>query len=112
MLLSLLQLSDTQDFTNGPGGMTVWHSSKTLLVRILQIAGLQGGCVVVAGFVVVVGFVVVDGVVGITHGVPGTSHWPAESEQLSTWPFGERQSLFCELSQVPHCPSVFPPKRV
>lgn len=55
----------------------------------------------VAGFEGVVGFVVGDGVVGITHGVPGTSHWPAESEQLSTWPFGERQSLFCELSQVP-----------
>lgn len=46
-----------------------------------------------------------DGVVGRsvggTQGVPGTSHWPAESEQLSTWPFGERQSLVWELSQVP-----------
>lgn len=43
----------------------------------------------------------VVGVTGLTHGLPGTSHWPAESEQSSTWPFGERQSLFCELSHVP-----------
>ena len=52
------------------------------------------------GSTVVVG-TVVGGVVGMTQGVPGTSQWAAESEQLSTWPFGERQSLFWELSQVP-----------
>ncbi len=61
------------------------------------------GCVVeYGGFEVVLGaVVVVGGVVGVTQGVPGTCHWPAESEQLSTWPFGERQSLVWELSQVP-----------
>lgn len=37
----------------------------------------------------------------LTHGLPETSHWPAELEQSSTWPFGERQSLFWELSHVP-----------
>lgn len=67
-------------------------------------ADLQIGCVV-DGFVVVLGAAVVvlgvGGVVGVTQGVPGTCHWPAESEQLSTWPFGERQSLLWELSQVP-----------
>lgn len=47
------------------------------------------------------GAVVVGGVVGVTQGVPGTCHLSAESEQLSTWPLGERQSLFLELSQVP-----------
>lgn len=63
-------------------------------------AGLQGGCVV--GDLVVVAVVVVDGgLVVVTQVVPGTSHWPAESEQLSTWPLGERQSLVWELSQVP-----------
>lgn len=41
------------------------------------------------------------GVTGLTHGLLGTSHWPADSEQSSTWPFGERQSLFLELSHVP-----------
>lgn len=62
-------------------------------------AGLQAGFVVeCVGFEVVI---VVGGVVGLTQGVPGTCHWPAESEQLSTWPFGERQSLVWELSQVP-----------
>lgn len=62
-------------------------------------AGLQIGCVVEYG-----GFEVVEGgvvVVGLTQGVPGTCHWLAESEQLSTWPFGERQSLVWKLSQVP-----------
>lgn len=39
--------------------------------------------------------------VGGRQGAPETSHLSAESEQLSTWPFGERQSLFWELSQVP-----------
>lgn len=39
--------------------------------------------------------------VGRRQGTPETSHLSAESEQLSTWPFGERQSLFWELSQVP-----------
>lgn len=53
------------------------------------------------GEVVLGGAVVIGGVVGVTQGVPGTCHWPAESEQLSTCPFGERQSLVCELSQVP-----------
>lgn len=38
---------------------------------------------------------------GVVHGLPGTSHWPAESEQSVTWPFGERQSFFLTLSQVP-----------
>lgn len=62
-------------------------------------AGLHTGCVV---FEVVPGAtVVVGGVVGVTQGVSGTCHCPAESEQLSTWPFGERQSLVWELSQVP-----------
>lgn len=61
--------------------------------------------------VLAVAVVVVGGVVVGTQGVPGTCHWPADSEQLSTWPFGERQSLVWELSQVPHCPSVFPLKR-
>lgn len=66
-------------------------------------AGLQPGCVVeYGGFEVVLGaVVVVGGVVVVTQGVPGTCHWPAESEQLSNWPFGERQSLVWELSQVP-----------
>lgn len=66
-------------------------------------AGLQMGFVVeYGGFeVFLVALVVVDGVVGVTQGTPGTYHWPADSEQLSTWPFGERQSLDLELSQVP-----------
>lgn len=38
---------------------------------------------------------------GTTHVLPGTSHWGAEVEQSSTWPFGERQSFFWELSHVP-----------
>lgn len=66
-------------------------------------AGLQGGCVVEnGGFEVVLDAVVgVGEVVGVTQGVPGTCQLPAESEQLSTWPLGERQSLFWELSHVP-----------
>lgn len=44
---------------------------------------------------------VVVGGTGLTHGLPETSHWSAELEQSSTWPFGERQSLFWELSHVP-----------
>jgi len=88
--------------------MTPLQGAKTLLVRTSQMAGLQGDGVVEGG-----GFevVVAEGVVGVTQGRPGTFHWPAESEQLSTWPFGERQSLSGLLSQVPHCPSVFPPKK-
>lgn len=66
-------------------------------------AGLHTGCVVEYGSFEVVpgGVVVVGGVVGVTQGVSGTCHCPAESEQLSTWPLGERQSLVWELSQVP-----------
>lgn len=66
-------------------------------------AGLHMGCVVeYGGFEVVPGAVVVVGeVVGVTQGVSGTCHCPADSEQLSTWPLGERQSLVWELSQVP-----------
>lgn len=65
-------------------------------------AGLQAGFVVYASVVVVGTVVVTGGLVGVVaQGVPGTSHWLAESEQLSTWPFGERQSLDWELSQVP-----------
>lgn len=49
------------------------------------------GCDVVnGGFVVDVGAVVV---VGLIQGELGSDHWPAESEQLSIWPLGERQSL-------------------
>lgn len=59
-------------------------------------SGLQGGSVVEEGEIVVV-----SGVGGVTQGVPGTYQSPAVSEQLSTWPFGERQSLFWLLSQVP-----------
>lgn len=44
---------------------------------------------------------VVVGVTGLPHGLLGTSHSPAESEQSRTWPFVERQSLFWELSHVP-----------
>lgn len=92
------------------GLMILLHGSNTLLVRVSQIAGVQGGSVVGVGLVPGAGVVIGgDGVEGVTQEVPGTCHWPAESEQLSTWPFGERQSLFGELSQVPHCPSVFPP---
>lgn len=64
----------------------MWHGSNTLLVRRLQMAGLQT-CPVVEddGFEVVLAVVViVGGVVVVTHGVPGTCHWPADSEQLST----------------------------
>lgn len=70
--------------------------SSHLLVRRSQILDSQMCCVVVLDGAVVVGVVV-----GVTQGVPGTCHRPAESEHLSTWPFGERQSLACELSQVP-----------
>lgn len=92
--------------------MAAWQGENTLLVRRSQMTGLHGVCVVVVDFEVVpVATVVVGDVVGGTQGVPGTCHLPAESEQLSTWPFGERQSLGLELSQVPHCPSVFPPNR-
>lgn len=62
--------------------------------------GLQVGCVVGDPVVVVAAVVVSVGLV-VTQVVPGTCHWPAESEQLSTWPLGERQSLVWELSQVP-----------
>lgn len=90
MLLPPLQMSDSQDLMNGPGGTTVWHGANTLLLRTAQMAGLQTGCVVeYGGFEVVPGAVVATGgVVGVTQGVPGTSHWPAESEQFATWPFG------------------------
>lgn len=67
-------------------------------------AGLQMVCVVEIGDLdEVVGAVDTGagGVVGVAQGVPGTSHWPAESKQLSTWPLGKRQSLAWELSQVP-----------
>lgn len=89
----------------------LWHGSNTLLVSTSQMVDLQtvveyGGFEVVLGAVVVVG-----GVVGVTQGIPGTCHPTAEAEQLSSWPFGKRQSLLWELSQVPHCPSVFPWKR-
>jgi len=51
---------------------------------------------------VVLGAVVTTGGVdGVAQSVSGTCHWPADSEQLSTWPFGDRQSLALELSQVP-----------
>lgn len=73
--------------------------SPHLVRRRSQMAGLHTGCVV---FEVAPGVIVVDGeVVGMTQGVSGTCHCPAESEQLSTCPFGERQSLVWELSQVP-----------
>ena len=68
-------------------------------------AGLQtdwvvdcGGVEAVWGVIVVV---IVGGVVGVTQGISGTRHWPADSVHFSTWPLGERQSLFWELSQVP-----------
>lgn len=68
-------------------------------------AGLQVGCVVgfgccdedVSGCAVAV----TEGRLGETQLVPGRVQSPADSEQLSIWPFGERQSLACELSQVP-----------
>lgn len=63
-------------------------------------AGLQVGCVV-GDLVVAVAAVVVSVGLGVTQVSPWTCHWPAESEQLSTWPLGERQSLVWELSQVP-----------
>lgn len=53
--------------------------SSHLLVRRSQVLDSQMCCVVVLG-----GAVVVDGVVGVTQGVSGTCHRPAESEQLST----------------------------
>ena len=59
------------------------------------VVGLEVGLEVVAAVVKA------GGTVGLTQVVPGTFHWSAESEQLSTWPFGERQSLAWELSQVP-----------
>lgn len=68
-------------------------------------AGLQAGCVVEYGRCdeAATGSVVVgsEEAVGGTQPVPGIVHSPAESEQLSIWPFGERQSLAWELSQVP-----------
>lgn len=39
--------------------------------------------------------------VGVGQDALESFHVSADSEQLSTWPFGERQSLFWELSQVP-----------
>lgn len=99
-------MSKTHDVTNGPGGTTLWHGANKLVVSRSQTVGSPTGGVV--GFDVVLG---VGGVVGITQGVCGTCHSPAVSEQLPTWPFGERHSLLWELSQVPHCPSVFPSKR-
>lgn len=68
---------------------------------MLQISGKQA--VMVGG--------PVGGCVGCTHLSSGTIHCLAEMEQLSTCPLGERQSLRGKLSQVPHCPSVFFPKR-
>lgn len=67
--------------------VSVYLSSK------LQRVKLQGTIVGTTGPEV--------GLTGLVHGLPGTSHWPAESEQSSTWPFGERQSLFWKLSHVP-----------
>lgn len=71
-----------------------WSLWSHLLVSKSQMTDLQWGGDVVGG-------AVKGGVVGVTHGVPGTTQSPAESEQLSNWPFGERQSLGLELSQVP-----------
>lgn len=85
MLLPLLQMSVSQDVIYDPEATTAWHGANTLLVRRLQMPGLQTccdveylGCEVVSGAAVVIG-----GVVGVTQGVPGTCHWPAASEQIS-----------------------------
>lgn len=52
---------------------------------------------------VVVGYMVVveGGEVGVTQGVPGTSHLGAESLHSSNCPLGPWQSLDFELSHVP-----------
>lgn len=62
---------------------------------------LQMGGVVYVGEVGITEVIGGGGKVGVWQGIPETSHLSAESEQLSTWPFGERQSFIWELSQVP-----------
>lgn len=100
-LLVFSHTSSKQDKKKLSTGTNLWHSLKTLLCRTLQISGKQA--IMVGG--------PVGGCVGCTHCSPGTVHCLAETEQLSTCPLGERQSLRGKLSQVPHCPSVFFPKR-